>query len=64
VVERTSEDIVSWVHSRSDAVPALFGADLPGFDADLRALLRSASAGERFAVTSWDTEVLVWRTPG
>jgi SAM-dependent methyltransferase len=59
-VERSAEEIVSWIHSRSDAVPALFGADLADFDADLRALLRSVSAGQRFTVWARDTEVLVW----
>lgn len=61
-VERSTDEVVSWIHSRSDAVPGLFGADLADFDAELRALLRSVSPAERFAVHSRDTEVLAWRT--
>lgn len=63
VMERTTDEIVAWIHSRSDAVPGLFGTDLADFDAELRALLLGASADGRFAVQSQDTEVLVWRTP-
>ncbi|WP_343448351.1 class I SAM-dependent methyltransferase [Micromonospora oryzae] len=63
VVRRSVDDVVAWVHSRSDGAPHLFGSRLGEFDADLRALLSAASSGGWFAERVPDTELRIWRTP-
>lgn len=63
VVDRTSDDIVAWVYSRSDSAPHLFGDRLGEFERDLRALLRQASPDERFAEYLPPTEIMTWRKP-
>ncbi|MDX3797924.1 class I SAM-dependent methyltransferase [Streptomyces sp. AK04-3B] len=63
VVERTADDIVAWAFSRSDSAPHLFGDRLGDFERDLRALLRRAGRGGRFAERLPATEVMTWRTP-
>jgi len=64
VLERTVDDVVAWVYSRSDSAPHLFGPRLAEFDTDLRNLLDEASDGGRFSERVPDTEVFVWRTSG
>ncbi|MEH0938652.1 class I SAM-dependent methyltransferase [Micromonospora sp. CPCC 205543] len=61
VLERTVDDVVAWVYSRSDSAPHLFGPRLAEFDSDLRRLLQEASDGGRFSERVPDTEVFVWR---
>lgn len=61
VLERTVDDVVAFVYSRSDSAPHLFGSRLAEFDGDLRGLLTEASDGGRFAERVPDTEVLLWR---
>ena len=63
VVDRTEDDIVAWVFSRSDSAPHLFGDRLGDFERDLRAVLRQASGGDRFAERPPATEIKVWRRP-
>lgn len=63
VVNRTADDIVAWVFSRSDSAPHLFGERLRPFKRDLRAVLRHASPDNRFAERLPATEIMTWRKP-
>lgn len=63
VADRTADDIVAWVFSRSDSAPHLFGDKLAAFERDLRALLRHASPDGRFAERLPATEIMTWRKP-
>jgi len=63
VVIRTAEDVVAWVYSRSGSAPHLFGDRGAAFEAELRQLLRDASATGTLAEQPPDTEVFIWRTP-
>lgn len=63
VVERSADDLVAWVFSRSDSAPHLFGDRLAEFERDLRALLRKASPDNRFAECLPATEIMTWRRP-
>ncbi|MFI1385689.1 class I SAM-dependent methyltransferase [Embleya sp. NPDC020886] len=60
-LERTCADVVARVFSMSFSAPHLFGARRDDFEADLRRLLRQASASGRFSERQPSTEVLVWR---
>ncbi|MFK4101250.1 class I SAM-dependent methyltransferase [Streptomyces sp. NPDC019531] len=64
VVERTADDLVAWAFSRSDSAPHLFGDRLADFERDLRAVLRQASADDRFAEHLPPTQLMIWRKPG
>ncbi|RVU27883.1 class I SAM-dependent methyltransferase [Streptomyces antnestii] len=59
-LERTVDDVVAGVFSRSFSAPHLFGARRGAFEVDLRRLLREASATGRFSELQPDTEVFVW----
>jgi SAM-dependent methyltransferase len=61
VVERGEDEIVASVFSLSYAAPSLFGANKPGFEQDLRAMLRSASPHGRFCEQPRDIRVEIWR---
>lgn len=63
VVNRSADDIVAWVFSRSDSAPHLFGARLEDFERDLREVLREASQDSRFAERLPATEIMTWRKP-
>lgn len=63
VVERSADDLVAWTFSRSDSAPHLFGDGLDDFEHDLRAVLRQASPGNRFAEHLPPTEIMIWRKP-
>jgi SAM-dependent methyltransferase len=63
VLVRTTDDIVSSVFSSSGTAPHLFGDRLAAFEADLRAVLASASADGNFVELPGDNEVRVWRVP-
>jgi SAM-dependent methyltransferase len=63
VVDRTADDIVAWVFSRSDAAPHLFGDRLEDFERDLRAVLQQASPDNRFAERLPPTKIMTWRKP-
>lgn len=63
VVERTEDDVVSWVFSCSFSAPHLFGDRLGDFERELRALLRRTSV-DGFAEHVPPTEVMTWRRPG
>lgn len=63
VVDRSTDDVVAWVFSRSDTAPHLFGERLGDFERDLRELLREASPGGVFAERLPDTEIMYWHKP-
>lgn len=63
VVERTVDDIVAWVFSRSDSAPHLFGGRLVEFERDLRREPHRASHEDRFAERPPPTEIRIWRRP-
>lgn len=63
VVERSSEDIVAWVFSRSDSAPHLFGERLADFERELRALMNRVSPGGVFAEQPPDTRIWIWQRP-
>ena len=63
VVERTPDDIVAWVFSRSDSAPHLFGDTVAEFERELQALLAAASPDGRFAEHLPPTEIMIWRKP-
>jgi hypothetical protein len=60
VHERSEDDVVASVFSLSWAAPHLFGERLEAFEAELRALLRRASPGGRFAERARDVELVIW----
>jgi SAM-dependent methyltransferase len=59
VVHRSTEDIVAAVYSLSGSTPYRFGDRLPGFDHDLRALLREA--GGEFTERTRPIVLHLWR---
>ncbi|WP_240776935.1 hypothetical protein [Nonomuraea basaltis] len=63
VVNRTADDIVAWVFSRSDSAPHLFGDRLEDFERDLRQELQRASPDNRFVEQLPPTEIMIWRKP-
>jgi SAM-dependent methyltransferase len=63
VVDRTADDVVAWVFSRSDSAPHLFGDRLDDFERDLRTTLQQASPDSRFAEHLPATEIMTWRKP-
>lgn len=60
-LERSCDDILAWVFSRSSSAPHLFGNRRCEFEADLIRLLRSASPSGQFSERQPGTEVFVWR---
>ncbi|MER5433547.1 class I SAM-dependent methyltransferase [Streptomyces sp. NPDC002588] len=60
-LDRTADDVVAWVFSMSYSAPHLFGSRRDDFEADLRGLLRDASASGVFSERRPSTEVFVWR---
>ncbi|MGW0874584.1 class I SAM-dependent methyltransferase [Streptomyces sp. NPDC002740] len=59
-LERTVDDVVAGVFSMSFSAPRLFGTRRDDFEADLRRLLREASASDRFSERRPSTEIFVW----
>jgi hypothetical protein len=62
-VERSADDIVAWVYSRSGSAPHLFGDRLDDFERDLRARLHETSPDGVFAEQLPDTEIWLWQRP-
>ncbi len=60
-LERSCDDILAWVFSRSNSAPHLFGDRRSAFEGDLIRLLRTASPSARFSEHQPPTEVFVWR---
>jgi ubiquinone/menaquinone biosynthesis C-methylase UbiE len=63
VVERSADDIVAWVFSRSSSAPHLFGDRLEMFERDLHTLLHEVSPDGVFAEQLPDTEIWFWHKP-
>lgn len=65
VVERSEDDVVGSVFSRSSSAPHLFGERLAEFERDLRGLLREASPERVFRERTREIELVLWtREPG
>jgi SAM-dependent methyltransferase len=62
-VDRSVDDIVAWVFSRSDSAPHLFGERVGEFERELRARLHATSPAGMFAERPPDTEIWIWRRP-
>ncbi|GAA3290743.1 class I SAM-dependent methyltransferase [Dactylosporangium vinaceum] len=62
-VDRTVDDIVAWVYSRSDSAPHLFGDRIGDFERDLRARLLETSPDGVFSEQLPDTEIWIWQRP-
>ena len=63
VINRSTDDIVAWVFSRSDSAPHLFGDKLADFERDLREVLRKASPDNCFVERIPPTEIMIWHKP-
>lgn len=63
VVDRSPDDVVAWVFSRSDSAPHLFGDRLPAFERDLRSLLHATSPEGVFSEQLPDTDIWYWQKP-
>ena|SRR5690349_2642795 len=63
VVERSVDDIVAWVYSRSDSAPHLFGDRVEEFDRQLRQRLLERSPRGLFVEQLPDTEIWIWKRP-
>lgn len=63
VVERTSDDVVASVFSRSYAAPHLFGDRIGEFERELRGVLTEASPTGLFNEEMRDIAVDIWRVP-
>lgn len=61
VLERSEDDVVASVYSRSFSAPHLFGERLAEFEAELRALLRRSAPDGRFGERTREIELVVWR---
>jgi SAM-dependent methyltransferase len=61
VVERSEDDVVASVYSRSSSTPHLLGQRLGEFERELRALLRRASPSGRFSERTREIELVIWR---
>lgn len=60
VLERSEDEVVASVFSRSSGAPHLFGERLDEFEAELRALLRQTAPDGRFSERSRDIELVLW----
>jgi len=61
VLGRTEDEVVASVYSRTGSAPHLFGARLPEFESDLRALLRGTASDGRFCEREREIELVIWR---
>ena len=61
LVDRTEDDVVASVFSRSSSAPHLFGDRLEEFERELRELLRAAAPDGRFAEQAREIDLVVWR---
>lgn len=62
-LDRTVDDVVAWVYSRSGSAPHLFGDRLSAFEGDLRAILEDSMPGGGFTEVTPDTVVHIWEKP-
>jgi SAM-dependent methyltransferase len=61
VLERTEDDVVASVYSRTSSAPHLFGDRPAEFEAELRALLRLTAPDGRFSERAREIELVIWR---
>jgi SAM-dependent methyltransferase len=62
-LERSEDDVVASVFSRSSSTPHLFGEQLGEFETELRELLRHTAPDGRFSERAREVELVLWR-PG
>jgi len=62
-LDRSVDDVVAWVYSRSGSAPHLFGDRLDAFEADLRSMLEDSMPGGAFTEVALDTVVHIWTKP-
>jgi SAM-dependent methyltransferase len=63
VVERTSDDVVAGVFSRSSTAPHLFGDRQADYEGEMREILARASPSGRFSLRLPDNILRIWRLP-
>ncbi len=63
VLERSEDEVVASVYSRSGSAPHLFGERREAFERDLRSLLRRSSPHGRFCERARGIELVVWTPP-
>jgi hypothetical protein len=60
-LERSADEVVAAVFSRSSSAPHLFGERLPQFEDELRGLLAAVSPQGRFLEHSREIDLVLWR---
>ena len=60
VLDRSEDEVVASVYSRSGSAPHLFGERLLEFEAELRRLLRRTAPDGRFSERTREIELVVW----
>jgi len=63
ILDRSEDDVVASVYSRSSSTPHLFGERLAEFETELRELLRHTAPDGRFSERAREVELVLWR-PG
>jgi SAM-dependent methyltransferase len=63
ILDRSEDDVVASVYSRSSSTPHLFGERLAEFETELRALLGRAAPHGLFSERTREVELVLWR-PG
>ena len=63
ILDRSEDDVVASVYSRSSSTPHLFGERLAEFETELRELLRHTAPDGRFSGRAREVELVLWR-PG
>jgi SAM-dependent methyltransferase len=61
VLERSEDDVVASVYSRSSSTPHLLGSRREEFERELRELLRRTAPNGRFSERAREIELVVWR---
>ena len=61
VLDRTEDEVVASVFSRSSGAPHLFGGRLAEFEAELRGLLQRTAPDGRFSERARPIEVVIWK---
>jgi SAM-dependent methyltransferase len=60
VLDRSEDEVVASVFSRSSSAPHLFGERLQDFEAELRGLLRGAAPDGRFSERARENRLVIW----
>jgi len=61
VLDRTEDEVVASVYSRTSSAPHLFDERLREFEADIRDLLRGTAPDGRFCEREREIELVIWR---